>query len=135
MAKSRFIPAVVAALLWLVYPAAAPLAEEEPTFFEVQPPVIVPVIAGSRLAGQISFVIVLEMSSGTDRSDIIGRLPRLRHAFLLDLKHYAEQHRNILRTIRTKSVKRLLMAACIRVLGEGRIDAVLIERADVHQFR
>ncbi len=135
MAKSRFIPAVVAALLWLVCPAAAPLAEEDPEFFEVKPAVIVPVFAGTRLAGQISFVIVLELTSGTERSDIVPKVPRLRNAYLFDLKHYAEQHRNILRTIRTKSVKRLLMAASIRILGEGLVDAVLIERADVHQFR
>lgn len=135
MAKFRIVLAVATALLWLAYPAAAPLAEEDPNFFKVEPPVIVPVIAGSRLAGQISFVIVLDLSPGTDRSDILRRVPRLRNAYLFDLKHYAEQHRNILRTIRTKSVKRILMAATNRVLGEGLVDAILIQRADVHQFR
>ena len=140
MALARRLVAAMAAIVLLASSAAPGLAESagddvpKHNFFRIEPPVVVPVLSGRRLAGQISFDITLELSPETDRDMVIKRVPRLRNAYLFDLKRYAEQRPEVLRNIQLKSLKRMLLATSTRILGKGEVNAVLVQRAQVNRF-
>lgn len=134
---------MLAIIPWLAVSGGAALAQQakeaapdpvsQRNFFEIDP-LNIPVIRGSRIRGQITFIVVLELKDGVDRSDIFDSMPRLRHAFFLDLKEYVERHRNIMRDVRLGGVKSLLMESSAQVLGDGTVRAVLVQSASIHRF-
>ncbi len=111
----------------------APEIESSRSFFELDP-MNIPVVRGDRIRGQITFSLILELHDEAERSDVIGSLPRLRHAFFLDLKEYVDRHRDILRTIKLKVVKKLLMESSTQVLGNKIVRDVLVQNAFVYRY-
>lgn len=110
-----------------------PEIESRQRFFDLDP-INVAVVRGSRIRAQITFTLSLELTEDADRSDVIESLPRLRHAYLLDLKEYVDRHRNVLRTVKLRKVKRFLLKSTVRILGKDIVRAVLVQRVFVYRF-
>ena len=112
---------------------AGPEIESSQSFFELDP-MNIPVVRDARIRGQITFMVMLELYSEDERDAVIEALPRLRHAFFLDLKQYVDRHRDILRTIKLRVVKKLLLESSTQVLGRKIVRAVLVQGASIHRF-
>ncbi len=112
---------------------AGPEVENRQRFFELDP-LNIPVIRDARIRGQITFTVMLELYSEDERDTVRESLPRLRHVFFLDLKQYVDRHRNILRTIKLRVIKKLLMESSAQVLGDEMVRAVLVQGAFVHRY-
>ncbi len=130
---------ILVALAALVGMAAAAragevqVAESRPKFFEMRR-IIVPIIHGDTLAGQLTIVVFLELEEGADRDTIREALPRLRDAYFRRLKRHTELQRNIMTHMPLTKIKRLLMEANLRILGPGVVRDVLVQNAILRQY-
>lgn len=106
---------------------------DRPNYFKLDP-LVVPVIRGRRLRGQITFVLMLELYDDVDRSHVFAVLPRLRDSYFVVLKQYAERHRDIMRRLKLKAVKRLLMKVSVKILGQDTVRAVLVQGAGIQEY-
>ena len=112
---------------------AGPEIQSRQSFFQLEP-INIPVVRGDRIRGQITFDVMLELYEEAERDVLLEAVPRLRHAFFLDLKDYVDRHKDILRTIKLKGVKKLLMESSRQILGKKTVRAVLVQRASVHRY-
>ncbi len=98
-------------------------------------PFTVPVVRNGRIAKHVSFVITLETSGLANKDKILEARKRLRDSFLRDLQGVLSIRRKDGRSFKTSVLKKRLMAASKRVLGEDIVSDILIEIALERRFR
>lgn len=111
----------------------APELQNRQNFFELDP-FNIPVIRGDRIRGQVTFSLILELTENVEREAVHESLPRLRHAFFLDLKGLVDRHKDIMRTIKLKSVKKTLLERTAQILGKRMVRAILVQGATIHRY-
>ncbi|MGB8275974.1 MAG: flagellar basal body-associated FliL family protein [Alphaproteobacteria bacterium] len=111
----------------------APKAEEQPAANDDKPvfitldPFVMPVIREDRVSRQVSVTVKLEVAGKENAALVKEKLPLLRDAMLTRLHAVISRSRADGQTIDAARVKRVLLAACERVLGKGPVRDVLIE--------
>jgi hypothetical protein len=144
---SRFILASLIVFLWLTVAGGPVMAQAKPKsggeaesdvqggqrFFELDP-MNIPVIRGARIRAQITFSLILELFEDTERPDVLEAMPRLRNAYLLDLKNFVDRHRKIMRSVNLPKFKKILLKSTVQILGPESVRAVLVQSVFVHRF-
>ena len=110
------------------------LGEGDAEYYTLQP-FTVPVVRNGRIAKHVSFVITLETSGLANKDKILEARKRLRDSFLRDLHGVMSIRRKDGRSFKTSVLKKRLMAASKRVLGEDIVRDILIEIALERRFR
>ncbi len=110
------------------------LGEGDAEYYTLQP-FTVPVVRNGRIAKHVSFVITLETSGLANKDKILEARKRLRDSFLRDLHGVMSIRRKDGRSFKTSVLKKRLMAASKRVLGEDIVSDILIEIALERRFR
>jgi hypothetical protein len=95
---------------------------------------IVPVIHDYVLEGHLILVIFLEVPQDADRKAVRDRMPVLRDALYYDLYGYAARHRDILYDVELPEIKTLFLRTAERVVGPGKVQAVLVQAEARRRF-
>lgn len=135
----RRLPAwLVAAGLLLL--ASSPLVTDRaahaavpPQYFKVER-LVLPVIRRQGLEGHLFLVIYLELNDIRDRPYVASKRTPLRDEYIRALNRYIAHRPRILYKVRLPELKALLMKASARIVGEGKIKAVLIQAAANRRF-
>ncbi len=140
MAQFRWYMAPIIGLVVcaLAAPAVAEQSEtkqeySKPEYYDMRR-LIVPVLEGDRLAGQISIIVVLELAEDADTDDISALERRLRNEYLMAMKEFADRRPGVLRSINVTAVKKLLLSVSKRVLGPGQVRAVLVQSVILRRY-
>ncbi len=110
------------------------LGEDDAEYYTLQP-FTVPVVRDGRIARHVSLLITLETSGLANKDKILEARKRLRDSFLRDLHGVMSIRRKDGRSFKTSVLKKRLMAASKRVLGEDIVRDILIEIALERRFR
>lgn len=135
------------ALVWAVLAAVLACAELQTAFASAPPAgkqvpqnyvplerIIVPVIHDYVLEGHLILLVMLEVPEDADRKTVRDRMPVLRDALYFDLYTYAARHRDILYDVELPEIKALFLRTADRVVGPGRVHAVLIQAEARRRF-
>jgi len=95
---------------------------------------VLPVIRRRGLEGHLFLVIYLELSDTKYRPLVASKLTPLRDEFIRSLNRYIAHRPRILYNVQLPELKALLLKASARVLGEGKIKAILIQAAANRRF-
>lgn len=94
----------------------------------------IPVVHGDRVAGQIMLQLEIEVADNDGRDKVREAEARLRNAFIMALKSYADSRPNILRGPNLRALKRLLLESSHRVLGPDVVKAILVHAMTFRRF-
>jgi len=128
-----FGPALlVLALLWLL-PAGNAWAAPSQRYFQVDR-LMLPVIRRGGLEGHLLLVVFLEVTDTKHRAVIRQKMPRLRDEYIRSLNRYIAHRPRILYRVRLREVKVLLFQATERIIGTGKVKAVLVQAVASRRF-
>lgn len=132
---SAVLAAIVAcAELPAAVASAPPRGTPVPQNYVALDRLIVPVIHDYVLEGHLILLVFLEVPEDTDRKTVRDRMPVLRDALYFDLYNYAARHRDILYDVELPEIKTLFLRTAERVVGPGRVQAVLIQAEARRRF-
>jgi hypothetical protein len=132
---SAALAAIVACTeLQTAFASAPPAGKQVPQNFVALDRLIVPVIHDYVLEGHLILLVYLEVPEDADRKTVHERMPVLRDALYFDLYNYAARHRDILYDVELPDIKRLFLRTAERVVGPGRVHAVLIQAEARRRF-
>lgn len=109
--------------------------EPEPLFVDFDP-IMVPVIENDQVTRHVTLRIMLQVSSEDVGDHLIDQAPRLNDAFLADL--YGSLHEgNGVRdgVLNLDHVKRRLMSVSTSVVGDNKIDDILVQMVSERPIR
>jgi len=95
---------------------------------------VLPVIRRRGLEGHLFLVIYLELNDINDRPLVTSKLTPLRDEYIRSLNRYIAHRPRILYNVQLPELKALLLKASARVMGEGKIKAILIQAAANRRF-
>jgi hypothetical protein len=104
-----------------------------PQYYKVDR-IVLPVIRRQGLEGHLFLVIYLEMNDTKYRPLIDSKMTPLRDEYIRSLNRYIARHPRILYKVPLKDLKALLLRATERVVGEGKVKAILIQAAANRRF-
>jgi len=116
-----------------VLPEKAAHAAVSPQYFKIER-LVLPVIRRRGLEGHLFLVIYLELTDVNDRPLVASKLAPLRDEYIRSLNRYIAHRPRILYNVQLPEVKALLLKASDRVVGEGKIKAILIQAAANRRF-
>ena len=116
-----------------VLPGKAAHAAVSPQYFKIER-LVLPVIRRRGLEGHLFLVIYLELTDVNDRPLVTSKLAPLRDEYIRSLNRYIAHRPRILYNVQLPEVKALLLKASARVVGEGKIKAILIQAAANRRF-
>lgn len=88
---------------------------------------VVPVIQEGDLKGHLTLVLYLELNNPDDRPSVADKMDVLRDEYLWDLSRYVTRRPLILYDVPIPEVKGIILRATDRIVGEGKVKAVLIK--------
>jgi hypothetical protein len=137
--KLRRFPACLA-LAGLVVLALVPFLSDRaahaavpPQYFKIER-LVLPVIRRRGLEGHLFLVIYLELNDIRDRPFVASKRTPLRDEYIRTLNRYIARRPRILYKVSLPELKVVLMKASARIVGEGKIKAVLIQAAANRRF-
>ena len=95
---------------------------------------VLPVIRRKGLEGHLFLVIYLELNDLKYRPLIASKLTPLRDEYIRALNRHIAHRPRILYKVKLPELKALLMKASARIVGEGKIKAILIQAAANRRF-
>lgn len=95
---------------------------------------VLPVIRRKGLEGHLFLVIYLELNDLKYRPLIASKLTPLRDEYIRALNRHIAHRPRILYNVKLPELKALLMKASARIVGEGKIKAILIQAAANRRF-
>jgi len=104
-----------------------------PQYFKIER-LVLPVIRRNGLEGHLFLVIYLELNDVNDRTLITAKMAPLRDEYIRSLNRYIAHRPRILYKVQLKELKAVLMKASARIVGEGKIKAVLVQAAANRRF-
>lgn len=104
-----------------------------PQYFKIER-LVLPVIRRQGLEGHLFLVIYLELNDINDRPFVAGKRTPLRDEYIRALNRYIAHRPRILYNVNLPELKALLMKASARIVGEGKVKAVLIQAAANRRF-
>ncbi|MDA0704154.1 MAG: hypothetical protein O3A96_13130 [Proteobacteria bacterium] len=114
-------------------PEPAGAAMERPQFVRIDN-LIIPVIRRDRVERHVSLSVALEVRDAENRRAVQRALPRLRHAFIVDLNGYLRMLKSEDNPYFLLTVKRRLLKIGATVVGPGMIDAVLVQQSSEREL-
>jgi len=139
LAQRLLFPVCLVAFGALLYGiAAVPLARSglaavPPQYLQVDR-LVLPVIRREGLEGHLFLVIYLELSDVKDRPFVTSKSVPLRDEFIRSLNRYIAHRPRILYNVNLPELKAVLMKASARIVGEGKVKAILIQAAANRRF-
>lgn len=136
----RFACRIALACAVSISPVVAATAEPPPPNMRYGPKyfpvdrIVMPVVYGGRLQGHLMLYVFLEVKDIGDRPLLIRSMPRLRDEYLFRLSRYITRRPFILERTNLREIKALLHKSTDDVIGEGKIEAVLIQVASNRRF-
>ncbi len=111
--------------------AAATTTEVEPappkTHFIRVGHFIIPVIRGSQVTRHVSFAVSLEVTGDEKKAEVEEMMPRVKDAILCELLTHMSRRREPDAVTEILKLKKKLRKASNDLLGDGTINAILIE--------
>ena len=104
-----------------------------PQYFKIER-LVLPVIRRRGLEGHLFLVIYLELNDVRDRPFVASKQTPLRDEYIRALNRYIAHRPRILYNVSLPELKALLLKASARIVGEGKIKAVLIQAAANRRF-
>ncbi|HEV2550164.1 MAG TPA: hypothetical protein VGU20_22830 [Stellaceae bacterium] len=98
-----------------------------PVFIDMQP-IVLPVIEGKNVTGQVGVLLTVELAKGHVSDDIEEKQRQLTDAFITELYRIYGWRSGADRVVNETLVKRHLQATADRILGKGIVQAVLIRQ-------
>jgi hypothetical protein len=114
--------------------AAAPRGPQVPQNYVPLDRLIVPVIHDHAIEGHLILLVFLEIPEDANRKIVRDRMTVLRDALYIDLYTYAARRRDILYDVELPQIKALFLRTAERVVGPGRVQAVLIQAEARRRF-
>jgi hypothetical protein len=132
---SAALAAVIAcAELQTAYASGTPKSKQVPQNYVAMDRLIVPVIRDYTITGHLILLVFLEVPQDENRKIVHERMPVLRDALYADLYNYAARRPGILQDVELPEIKALFLRTAERVVGPGRVDAVLIQAEARRRF-
>lgn len=95
---------------------------------------VLPVIRRKGLEGHLFLVIYLELNNIGDRPFVSSKLTPLRDEYIRALNRYIAHRPRLLYEVKLPELKALLLKASARIVGDGKIKAILIQAAANRRF-
>jgi hypothetical protein len=114
--------------------APPPRGAQVPQNYVAVERLIVPVIHDHTLDGHLILLVLLEVPQDENRKIVRERMAVLRDALYYDLYNYAARHRDILYNVELPQIKALFLRTAERVVGPGRVEAVLVQAEARRRF-
>jgi flagellar protein FliL len=102
-----------------------------PVFIDMQP-IVLPVIEGSNVMGQVGVLVTVELVQGRTAEEVEEKQRELTDAFITELYRIYGWRSGADRVIAETLVKRHLRATADRILGKGVVQAILIRQLVEH---
>jgi flagellar protein FliL len=102
-----------------------------PVFIDMQP-IVLPVIEGSNVMGQVGVLVTVELVQGRTAEEVEEKQRELTDAFITELYRIYGWRSGADRVIAETLVKRHLQATADRILGKGVVQAILIRQLVEH---
>jgi flagellar protein FliL len=102
-----------------------------PVFIDIQP-IVLPVIEGSNVTGQVGVLLTLELVQGRAPEEVEEKQRELADAFITELYRIYGWRSGADRVVAETLVKRHLQATADRVLGKGVVQAILVRQLVEH---
>ena len=118
----------------IAFASGAPTASQIPASYVMIDRLIVPVIHDYTLDGHLIMLIALDVPDEANRQLVRDRMPVLRDALYFDLYNFAARRRDILYNVDLKTIKTLFLRTAERVVGPGRVEAVLVQAEARRRF-
>ena len=95
---------------------------------------VLPVIRRKGLEGHLFLVIYIEVNDLKDRPLILSKQTPLRDEYIRALNRHIAHRPRILYNVNLPELKALLMKASARIVGEGKVKAILVQAAANRRF-
>lgn len=95
---------------------------------------VLPVIRRKGLEGHLFLVIYIELNDLKDRPLILSKQTPLRDEYIRALNRHIAHRPRILYNVSLPELKALLLKASARIVGDGKIKAILVQAAANRRF-
>jgi len=102
-----------------------------PVFIDIQP-IVLPVIEGSTVTGQVGVLLTVELVQGRAAEEVEEKQRELTDAFITELYRIYGWRSGGDRVVAESLVKRHLQTTADRILGKGVVQAILIRQLVEH---